>query len=411
MVWKEYLDVVLVPSGSFFMSAYHVFLLYRCLKFPQTTVIGYENHMRKAWVERMLQVEAKDRGLSLATINSEISAATFMATISLALSSLIGTWLGNSSHNSYLWQHMLINHFCQIHQPSYLLPSGFWQLVHSSFLISMPNADIPAVIWGSTCWSVGLRAIYYATTLLLWIFGPLPMFAASVIMVLLLHMLDRNVTPLHMFEHQPTAKTFLVPSGSFFMSAYHVFLLYRCLKFPQTTVIGYENHMRKAWVERMLQVEAKDRGLSLATINSEISAATFMATISLALSSLIGTWLGNSSHNSYLWQHKLINHFCQIHQPSYLLPSGFWQLVHSSFLISMPNADIPAVIWGSTCWSVGLRAIYYATTLLLWIFGPLPMFAASVIMVLLLHMLDRNVTPLHMFEHQPTAKTCLGRSM
>ncbi|KAK6229371.1 hypothetical protein SCA6_018322 [Theobroma cacao] len=182
MVWKECLDVVLVPSGLLFMSAYHVFLLYRCLKFPQTTVIGYENHTRRAWVERMLQVEAKDKGLSLAAINGEISAATFMATISLALSSLIGTWLGSSSHN--------------------------WLLVLSFnvFLISMPNADISVryvqkvVIWGSACWSVGLRAIYYATTLLLWIFSPLPMFVASVIMVLLLHMLDRNVTPLHKFE-------------------------------------------------------------------------------------------------------------------------------------------------------------------------------------------------------------------
>ncbi|KAK6229376.1 Protein of unknown function DUF599 - like 6 [Theobroma cacao] len=218
MVWKEYLDVVLVPSGLLFISAYHVFLLYRCLKFPQTTVIGYESHMRKAWVERMLQVEAKDRGLSLATINSEISAATFMATISLALSSLIGTWLGSSSHNVFKNGLIYGNTSSSIISVKYisllfcfLVAFGSFlqcarQLVHANFLISMPNADIPvsyvqkAVIWGSTCWSVGLRAIYYATTLLLWIFGPLPMFSASVIMGLLLHMLDRNVTPLHKFE-------------------------------------------------------------------------------------------------------------------------------------------------------------------------------------------------------------------
>lgn len=57
MVWKEeYLDVVLVPSGLLIMLAYHLFLLYRCRKFPETTVIGYENHYRKAWIERILQV-------------------------------------------------------------------------------------------------------------------------------------------------------------------------------------------------------------------------------------------------------------------------------------------------------------------------------------------------------------------
>ncbi|XP_022717747.1 uncharacterized protein LOC111276238 [Durio zibethinus] len=170
MAWtKEYLDLVLVPSGLLIMSAYHVFLLYRCLKLPQTTVIGYENHCRKAWVERMLQVEAKDIGLALTTINSTISASTFLATVSLTLSSLIGTWLADSSHNLFRNN----------------IPASYVQ---------------KAVIRGSACWSIGLRAIYLATTLLLWIFGPIPMFAASVIMVVILHMLDRNATPLHKFE-------------------------------------------------------------------------------------------------------------------------------------------------------------------------------------------------------------------
>ncbi|XP_007021604.2 PREDICTED: uncharacterized protein LOC18594088 [Theobroma cacao] len=219
MAWtKEYLDLVLVPSGLLIMSAYHVFLLYRCLKLPQTTVSGYENHCKKAWVERMLQVEAKDRGLPLTAINSTISAATFLATISLTLSSLIGTWLAESS--SSLFRNSLIygNTSSSIISVKYisllfcfLVAFGsFLQCVgnfaHASFLISMPNADIPvgciqkAVIRGSACWSVGLRAIYFATTLLLWIFGPIPMFAASVIMVVSLHNLDRNVTPLHKFE-------------------------------------------------------------------------------------------------------------------------------------------------------------------------------------------------------------------
>lgn len=57
MVWKkEYLDLILVPTGLLIMLCYHLFLLYRCLRHPETTVIGNENHCRKAWVERMLQV-------------------------------------------------------------------------------------------------------------------------------------------------------------------------------------------------------------------------------------------------------------------------------------------------------------------------------------------------------------------
>lgn len=77
--------------------------------------------------------------------------------------------------------------------------------MHANFLISMPNTDVPvshvqnAVIRGTHFWSVGLRAIYFATTLLLWIFGPIPMFAASVIMVMALRILDSNSKPLHQF--------------------------------------------------------------------------------------------------------------------------------------------------------------------------------------------------------------------
>lgn len=70
----------------------------------------------------------------------------------------------------------------------------------------MPNSDVPveyvqmALIRGSAFWSVGLRAIYFATTLLLWIFGPIPMFVSSVAMVVILHILDTNSTPLHHFQ-------------------------------------------------------------------------------------------------------------------------------------------------------------------------------------------------------------------
>ncbi|KAE8707817.1 hypothetical protein F3Y22_tig00110372pilonHSYRG00031 [Hibiscus syriacus] len=220
MAWrKEYLDFALVPTGLLIMSVYHVFLLYRCLKFPETTVIGLENHFQKAWVERMMQNKAKDRGISFTTIDSTISASIFLATTSLTLSSLIGTWLADASQQRLIKSSLIYgNTSSSINSVKYiallicfLLAFGSFlqcvrNFVHASFLITMPNADIPvsyaqkAVIRGGACWSIGLRAIYYATVLLLWIFGPIPMFIGSLIMVMVLHLLDRNVTPLHQFE-------------------------------------------------------------------------------------------------------------------------------------------------------------------------------------------------------------------
>lgn len=51
----------------------------------------------------------------------------------------------------------------------------------------------------SAVWSVGLRAVYFATTLLLLIFGPIPTFVSSVSMVGTFQILDTNATPAHRF--------------------------------------------------------------------------------------------------------------------------------------------------------------------------------------------------------------------
>lgn len=67
----------------------------------------------------------------------------------------------------------------------------------------MPNSEVPssyvelAVIRGGEFWSIGLRALYFALSLLLWFFGPIPMFVTSIGMVFFLHHLDKNTKELH----------------------------------------------------------------------------------------------------------------------------------------------------------------------------------------------------------------------
>ncbi|CAI9265601.1 unnamed protein product [Lactuca saligna] len=172
--WKEeHLDIILVPSGFLIMCVYHLFLLYRYLKHPETTAIGYENHNKKAWVEKMLLIDTKDRGFVVSVLNSHLSASTSLCSISLLLCSLIGALLGNSSNN----------------------------FLTSTFIFgdtsSVPVLCIQkSVIRGNNFWTVGLRALYFAITLLLWIFGPIPMCVGSVATVIILHFLDVNKAPM-----------------------------------------------------------------------------------------------------------------------------------------------------------------------------------------------------------------------
>ncbi|KAM7255091.1 hypothetical protein ACFE04_020332 [Oxalis oulophora] len=216
---KEYLDLVLVPAGLLIMFSYHLYLLYRYLHYPDTTAIGYENHNKKAWVRSIMQADISSVSLAVTVISANTSATTYLASISLTLSSLVGAWLGTSSSNN-VFESRLIYGDTRVSTISikymslltcFLLAfASFVQsathFVHANYLISIPGETVPvkyverAVIRGGEFWTIGLRSLYFALTLLLWFFGPIPMFASSVIMVILLHYLDSNSTPLHQFR-------------------------------------------------------------------------------------------------------------------------------------------------------------------------------------------------------------------
>ncbi|KDO77723.1 hypothetical protein CISIN_1g047237mg [Citrus sinensis] len=209
---KEYLDLVLVPLGLLIMFTYHLFLLYRYLHHPHTTAFGFENNDKRAWVEK------KDASVAITVITSNISAATFLSTVSLTLSSLIGAWLGSSTNNIFESELILGDTRASTISIKYisllscflLAFSCFVQstrhFVHATYLISMPEDNVPvkyaeiAIIKGGEFWSLGLRALYFALNLLLWFFGPIPMFLSSIILVIILHYLDTNTTPLHNYS-------------------------------------------------------------------------------------------------------------------------------------------------------------------------------------------------------------------
>ncbi|XXG66778.1 hypothetical protein AAC387_Pa06g0283 [Persea americana] len=212
---KEDLDMVLVPSGLMVMFGYHLYLIYRIIKLPHTTVIGYENHNKMAWVEKMLQGGPNNTSTALQVLSTNISASTYLASLSITLSSLIGTWVGSSSSKVFMdkviygdtspttssIKFITLLSFFLVAFTSFIQSARYF--LHANFLMSTPDSNIPvsyvqtAVIRGSNFWSVGLRSLYFATTLLLWIFGPIPMFTCSVSVVVALHFLDSNSTPLH----------------------------------------------------------------------------------------------------------------------------------------------------------------------------------------------------------------------
>ncbi|KAJ0836611.1 hypothetical protein HanRHA438_Chr16g0768961 [Helianthus annuus] len=236
---KEKLDLVLVPSGLIVMFGYHLWLLYRCLNCPHTTIIGFENHDKKAWVDKVMQarffqslhniMDKNALSIPLSVLSSNISAAMVLSSICLTLCAIIGTWAANRSsvfestliYGDTSSSTISIKYMCLL--LCFLLAFACFvestrSLIHATYLISIPSSNVPtksvelAVIRGGGFWSLGLRALYLALLLLTWFFGPIPMFATSLMMVCVLHFLDTNNMPLHL--HRASEKsTRLRPVG------------------------------------------------------------------------------------------------------------------------------------------------------------------------------------------------------
>ena len=162
------------------------------------------------------------------------------------------------------------------------------------------------------------------------------------------------------------------------------------------------------FTEWKLQDKKKNVSVALTVTSSNITAAIYLATISLTLCSLIGAWITNSTFtlldSTIIYGDKsestMALKYISLLTCFLLAFSCFVQsarhLVNASYLISNPSNDVSAssvvlpVIRGGEFWSLGLRALYFALNLLLWFFGPIPMFVCSISIVIILHCLDTN---------------------
>ncbi|XP_062199035.1 uncharacterized protein LOC133901632 [Phragmites australis] len=218
---KSSMDLVLVPCALVIMLGYHLHLLYRILRRTHTTVIGYENHNKLTWVQRMARATApEEAALALSVISDGMSASTTLASLCIALPSLIGAWVLSGTPTTVvtggsvgdmgqatakyasLLACFLVSFIC------FVQSAGCY--VNASFLISALGSNLPvshvqrAVLRGGGFWSAGLRALYLATALLVWVvFGPAAMLTCSVLTVAVLHLLDSNSVPLHQHQFTP----------------------------------------------------------------------------------------------------------------------------------------------------------------------------------------------------------------
>ncbi|XP_028805447.1 uncharacterized protein LOC114760350 [Neltuma alba] len=204
---EQQLDVVLVPLGLVVLGTYHVWLLFTILRDPYRTVIGLNALSRHQWVTSMMTDPYKNGVLAVQAIRNNIMASTLLATAAVTLSSLIGVFSSDNSTSKLLYGNrgslcaaikrlsisvcFLIAFLCNV--------QSIRCYAHVSFLITAPalkgKKDLIEYVSktlnrGSFAWSLGLRAFYLSFALVLWIYGPIPMFACCCLTCFILYFLD-----------------------------------------------------------------------------------------------------------------------------------------------------------------------------------------------------------------------------
>ncbi|KAJ4977507.1 hypothetical protein NE237_002613 [Protea cynaroides] len=205
---EDHLDLILVPAGLLIMFTYHLYLIYRIIRNPSTTAIGYQNQSRMLWVESMMQNGSSS--LAVSVVSNNTWSAIYLGNITLSVSILIGSWVGSTSGSFSKYVFLAGNNSTFTINLKYICMLLAFMLAFGSFaqsakyfiqidyFISTPSSDLPvidvqsAMLRANNFWQVGFRFVYFAMAFLFWSFGPIPMFASCVVMVVLLSFLDFN---------------------------------------------------------------------------------------------------------------------------------------------------------------------------------------------------------------------------
>ncbi|XP_040382903.1 uncharacterized protein LOC102721187 [Oryza brachyantha] len=219
------LDYVLVPMGLAVMVAYHAWLLLRIRRRPATTVIGINAINRRIWVRHVMEEPSgKHAVLAVQTMRNSIMASTVLASVAITLSSLVAALMASGVAHTILSSGggdgggellvgatgetalsvkffailvcFLVAFLLNVQSIRYYSHTGFLVNVplHAHRRRRRPGLAVDYVTdtlnRGSYFWSLGVRAFYFSCPVFLWLFGPIPMFAACLLMVCGLYFLD-----------------------------------------------------------------------------------------------------------------------------------------------------------------------------------------------------------------------------
>jgi uncharacterized membrane protein len=206
-------DLAAAAFSAFVIGAYHLFIHQQLKRDPLYTVQAINALARNAWVEEVMKA-GKDI-LAVQTLRNSTMAATFLASTAALLiigtltlteqgEKLSDTWHSLNLHGSTstgLWQFKLLLLIGDFLAAFVFFSQSIRLLNHVGFMINVPLARGHKAISAQhvalhlnragRAHSMGMRAYYFSVPLVFWLFGPLYMVVASLVLVVVLYTLDR----------------------------------------------------------------------------------------------------------------------------------------------------------------------------------------------------------------------------
>ena len=192
---------------------------------------------------------------------------------------------------------------------------------------------------------------------------------------------------------------------------YQLYLHWRTRRDPASSAQDIILAARTAWVESVMR-ERRDI-LAVQTLRNSTMSASFMASTAILLiigvltlsaqgDKLSGTWhalnfLGHFS--AEMWLFKLLVVLFDLLFGFFAFSMSIRLFHHIGYLINVPMTQTPACVEPSYVvaqlnragifYRIGMRAYYFTVPLLFWLFGPLWMGGATLLLIFFLYHLDR----------------------
>ncbi|XP_039120280.1 uncharacterized protein LOC120256659 [Dioscorea cayenensis subsp. rotundata] len=212
MEWsKVCMDVIMIPSGVLFPIVYHGWLFYMVRTRPQRTNLGIDAVGQQLWISAMLKDNDKKNILAVQTLRNSIMSSTLMASTCILICCGLLTFTSNIySHRSYETSTFDSSGAITLAFKSATLVLVFLSVFVSQALSIMFLNQVGILIniltmecctiteqhvyillrKGIFLNTVGNRLFFIALPLILWLFGPIPVFVCSLATVPVLYNLD-----------------------------------------------------------------------------------------------------------------------------------------------------------------------------------------------------------------------------